>query len=68
MASDLLIIHYRLKRRRLTKPETLIPLKEYAELHHLTESTVRRRIRAGHVVGFKRAGKWFVRRDPLWNE
>jgi hypothetical protein len=61
-------VHYRLKRRRLNKPEELISLTLYAETNHLDPSTVRYRIQQGYVVGFKIAGNWWIRPNPLPSE
>lgn len=42
----------------------LIPLKDYAALHGVTDSTLRHRIRSGLLPeAVKLAGSWFIPRD-----
>jgi hypothetical protein len=56
-------VYYRTQRRRVTNCENLIPLGRYAAAAHLSASTVRQRILDGQLEAYKRAGKWFVRRE-----
>lgn len=42
----------------------MIPLKEYAEMHGVTDATLRQRIQRGLIPEAKKmAGAWFVPRD-----
>lgn len=44
--------------------DDLIPLKEYAAMHGVTDATLRQRIKRGAIPeAVKMAGAWFVPRD-----
>ena len=57
-------IHFRLERRRMRLIELCKPLKEYAQEKNVHPDTVRYWIQKGRTVGFKVAGRWYVR-DPI---
>lgn len=39
-----------------------LPLRQYAKVNHLHESTVRERIAKGRLIGYKIGGKWYVKK------
>ena len=46
----------------------LITLKEYAEMHGVTPSTVRHRIRRGSITAVKLGRDWFIDKDEPYDD